>query len=641
MPAAGSRIPAHKFPAHPVPILLLLAGVLHPQSLSAPAGIRPALRRPGASILPGGRLILPFGDEYAIGPGAFGLLVSPSGKTVLTSNTGPIINSLTILEREKTGRFQSRQLVLREPDSMQDFDASDWSGVFMGLALSGERTAYISEGNSGRITQFDFLTERRRTIELNQGGYDDSFSGDLALDADRGILYAVDQANFRVAAIDVKSRAAVASIRVGRLPFAVALSPNRQRLYVTNLGMFQYKALPGADPKKAKSTGLPFPAFGFPSSEADAGVERQTASGAIQVPGLGDPNVPESNSLAVVDISTPSSPKVVAFVRTGRPFGPESLGGSSPSGVVTGGGRVFVSNAADDSITAIDAKTNQVAAEIPIRIPGLEELRGVLPMGMAYHEASGWLLVAEAGIDAVGVIDTRQNRVLGHIPAAWFPTRVAIQGDTVYVASAKGHGTGPNYAASGFAVTPRQLRQGSLAIFTLPHAEDLPALTIQVLDANGFRPRPIPEGALPTGIRHVVLIVKENRTYDEVFGDIAAASNGPAMSAASLARLGLHGYLDGQGRRLSLRDAEVTPNHHALATRWAFSDNFYADSDVSVDGHHWLVGAPPNAWTESSLLSAYTDRKDFRIAEAPGPALHTTGWPGRARSRQPPRRGAP
>ena len=126
---------------------------------------------------------------------------------------------------------------------------------------------------------------------------------------------------------------------------------------------------------------------------------------------------------------------------------------------------------------------------------------------------------------------------------------------------------------------------------------------------------------MPDGIRHVVLIVKENRTYDEVFGDIREASNGRAMGAPQLARFGSRGYLDGQGKRLSMRDLHVTPNHHAIARQWTFSDNFYADSDVSVDGHHWLVGSYPNAWTESSLLAAYSEKKDFRLGAAPGRLL--------------------
>src|SRR6202044_1307299 len=100
----------------------------------------------------------------------------------------------------------------------------------------------------------------------------------------------------------------------------------------------------------------------------------------------------------------------------GVPFGEKSDGGSSPSGVVVTADRVFVSNSGNDSITVIDPKTNTAIGEIPIRIPGLESLRGLLPIGMAYHEKSGWLLVAEAGINAVAVIDVKQARVLGHLP---------------------------------------------------------------------------------------------------------------------------------------------------------------------------------------------------------------------------------
>ena len=124
---------------------------------------------------------------------------------------------------------------------------------------------------------------------------------------------------------------------------------------------------------------------------------------------------------------------------------------------------------------------------------------------------------------------------------------------------------------------------------------------------------------LPAGIKHVVLIVKENRTYDEVMGDRIDVSNGKAMGSPLLARFGMRGYVDGRKKRLSLKDVEVTPNHHAIATQWGFSDNFYADSDVSVDGHHWLVGAYPSVWTESSLMAAYSDqKKDFRATAAPG-----------------------
>jgi YVTN family beta-propeller protein len=541
---------------------------------------------------------------------------------VVTANGGMGRNSFTIFSREPSGRWASQQIAASSKEQVDDFGATDWCGVFMGLALVNDHTVWASEGNSGRVSQFDWGADRRRVVDLNQGGFHDSYTADLANDPDRGMLYVVDQANFRVAVVDTKTHKVVASVKVGRLPFAVALSPDRKKLYVTNLGMFEYRAIPGADPADPRGTGLPFPAFGFPSADAANGAKRQTAKGPVDVPGLGDPNVRESNSLAVVDVSNPSAPKVEAYVRTGVPFGGNSRGGSSPSGVVATAEHVYVSNAGNDSVTVIDARTNAVTAEISIRIAGLETLRGVLPVGMAYHEKSGWLLVAEAGINAVGVIDTREGRLIGHIPVGWFPARVALDGDRVFVTNIRGTGTGPNgYSVMPGAVVAGTVRQGTLSIFPLPRREELAGLSIFVMEANGFVERTA-AAPLPDGIKHVVLIVKENRTYDEVLGDEMEADNGLPMSAPALARFGTRGYADGRKKRLSLKDVNVTPNHHQIAEQWSFSDNFYADSDVSVDGHHWLTGAYPSVWTESSLLAAYSDqKKDFRLGDAPGRLL--------------------
>jgi len=540
----------------------------------------------------------------------------------VTANGGMGRNSFTIFDRVPGGRWTSQQIAASSKERMDDFGGSDWRGVFMGLALVNDHTVWASEGNSGRVSQFDWSADRRRVVDLNQGGFHDSYTADLANDPDRGMLYVVDQANFRVAVVDTKAHKVVASVKVGRLPFAVALSPDHKRLYVTNVGMFEYQAIPGADPADARGTGLEFPAFGFPSADAANGAKRQTARGPVDVPGLGDPNVRESNSLAVVDVSNPTAPKVETYVRTGVPFGGNSHGGSNPSGVVATAEHVYVSNAGNDSVTVIDARTNAVEAEIPIRIAGLETLRGVLPVGMAYHQKSGWLLVAEAGINAVGVIDTREGRLIGHIPVGWFPARVEMDGDTVFVTNIRGIGTGPNgYAVASGSVLAGTVRQGTLSIFPLPRREELPGLSSFVMEANGFVPRAA-ASPLPAGIKHVMLIVKENRTYDEVLGDEMEAGNGLPMSAPALARFGTRGYADGRKQRLSLKDVNVTPNHHQIAEQWGFSDNFYADSDVSVDGHHWLAGAYPSVWTESSLLAAYSDqKKDFRLGDAPGRLL--------------------
>lgn len=605
-------------------LIFLAATVLTAAEYSAPAGVRPAIQRPGAaSILPGGRVIAPIGVQYVTGPGPFGLAISPSGKTVVSANSGPERFSLTILEREKTGRRQVRHLVMVKRDDPEETEA--WRSVFMGLAFEGEHTLYASEGNSGRIRVLDpGEGSRKRVLDLNRDGFSDSFTGDLAFDPERKLLYALDQANFRLVTIDVARRRLVTTLRLGRLPFALALSPDKRRAYVTNIGMFEYKALPGADKQQARDTGLPFPAFGFPSPEAAAGVKRATAKGEIEVPGLGDPNAQESNSLAVVNLENPAAPRIEAFIRTGRPFGNGSDGGSSPSGVLATADRVFVSNGHNDSISVIDAKTNQVTAEIPIRIPGLDSLRGVLPIGLAYHAATGWLLVAEAGANAVGVIDTKEMRLIGHLPVGWFPTRIQIDEDTVYVTNARGHGTGPNVSGSpqdGF--LGMTTRRGSVTAFPIPDAKDLAEKTALVMAANGYAPKPAEVAtALPDGIRHIVIIVKENRTFDEVLGDIRQTANGPVMAAPVLARFGRNGYADGKNARFSLKQTNITPNHHRLAEMFSFSDNFYADSDVSVDGHHWLAGVYPDAWTQSSLSAAYAGQKDFRFpTTAPGRLL--------------------
>jgi YVTN family beta-propeller protein len=521
---------------------------------TAPAGDRPASAKPEAAILPGGRLVTPLGEHWTTGSGTFGLAIGPEGQ-VATADGGPNGFSITLLKDGRTAKLWQRR---KNEKAGED----DWRSVFMGLAFGPSGELYASEGNSGRVRIVSGSAVH--SVSLNRGEFKDSYSGDLALDPRRALLYVVDQANFRVAVVDVKTRAVIASVRVGRLPFALDLSPDGTRVYVSGVGMFEYKPLPGK--------GLPFPPFGFPSKEARAA--------------LGDPNVAESNSLSVVDVRDARQPAVVGFVRTGRPFGGKIHGGSSPSGVLASADAVYVSNTHNDSISVVDPRTLKIVREIAIRIPGLEAYRGVMPIGLA-RDAAGRLLVAEAGINAVGVIDADAGKVLGHIPTAWFPTRVAVRGEEIYVANAKGFGTGPNKGlAESFQA---ELRRGAITRFRLP--ADLMESTRRVFANNGFLPGPAPL-AIPDALRYVVVIVKENRTYDEIFGP---------------------------GARFGAR---VTPNHHEIARRYASGSNFYADSEVSVDGHHWLVGSYPNAWTESTLMAAYGGEKDFRPGtSAPGRLL--------------------
>src|SRR5713226_1033539 len=159
---------------------------------SAPAGSRPAIRRPGSpSILPGGRIIVPAGRQYITGPGPFGLAISPDSKTIVSVNSGPERFSLTVLESNKKGGMTTRHLVAAPPrhddDVRGEAESDQWRTVFMGAAFSGNHSAYVSEGNTGRVRLVDLSTGcRRKVYDLNRDGFSDSYTGDLAFDSGRG-----------------------------------------------------------------------------------------------------------------------------------------------------------------------------------------------------------------------------------------------------------------------------------------------------------------------------------------------------------------------------------------------------------------------------------------------------------------------
>ena len=137
---------------------MLFAGIpWHAQALARRRGcVRPSATPTGA-ILPGGRIILPAGEQFITGSGPFGLAVSPEGKTVVTANGGPGRNSLTILQRDKTNHWDVRHLLARTTgDADDDDEIADWRSVFMGIAFVNEHSAWVSEGNSGKIALFDW-----------------------------------------------------------------------------------------------------------------------------------------------------------------------------------------------------------------------------------------------------------------------------------------------------------------------------------------------------------------------------------------------------------------------------------------------------------------------------------------------------
>jgi len=307
-------------------------------------------------------------------------------------------------------------------------------------------------------------------------------------------LYAADLANGRIASIDRHRGRVLASVRTGLMPIAEALSPDGRTLWEINAGLFEYHPLP--EP-------LSFPPFGYPSPES------QTS--------LGPSDGKQSESVCAVDVSDPMKLTVVDCVH---------LGGG-PSAIVATEDRIYVSRSHADSIAVLSAATHQVIQEISLGIPSLENYLGVMPEGLAFDPLKQWLLVAEAGINAIGVVDTMKNQVIGHIPAGWMPVQVAISGDRVYVANLLGHGTGPRLRTIQviFGEQPT-VHHGSVTTFILPEEPDILNLTRIVFSGSGLVPDMHDAPALPARIRHVVLIVKGSHSYDDLLGDITRAGNG-------------------------------------------------------------------------------------------------------------------
>ena len=217
-------------------------------------------------------------------------------------------------------------------------------------------------------------------------------------------------------------------------------------------------------------------------------------------------------------------------------------------------------------------------------------------------------------MNAVGVIDPGSRKVLGHLPVGWFPNAISVHNGEVYVASARGFGTGPSSPAHrirmlgggkslSFEMDTAVLRRGGVSAFEVPtDSAVLSHQTEVVMQAAGFVPVDNPVAGKPAPpVRYVVLIVKGNRAFDEILGDVERAGDKVVLADPSFARFGGNGYVPGGKKRFSLHIG-VTPNHHELASRWSFADNFYSDSDYSTGGYAWLTGGYPDLRSETDLL---------------------------------------
>jgi len=279
--------------------------------------------------------------------------------------------------------------------------------------------------------------------------------------------------------------------------------------------------------------------------------------------------------------------------------------GLHPTGMALYGRSLLVANTYSDSISIIDTATNKVTRTIPLGLPiGVPGQRqpayGAAPNSIAVDAKRGIAYVALYNANAVGVVnlskdEDARNPVLGMIPVAYAPSSVVLDeaNDTLIVANDKGIGTRlSNECDYGVCAYNTHQDNGTVSIVPVPDSVTLAAMTKQVsqnnhwdltqniLSASGGSPKTKPVAIPakigdPSLIKHVFLIIRENRTYDQVLGDVAAG-NGDS----SLAVFG----------------GQDTPNAHLLVQRFPLFDNFYDPSRQSADGHQWITeGMAPYA----------------------------------------------
>jgi YVTN family beta-propeller protein len=607
---------------------------------SAPAGeMITKIDKSGKTVIPNGRFVTPAGKTITTAPHPYGLTLSPDGNIAVTANSGTSPLSITII----------KDVLSASPDVKQvppgpSTDKGVLASVFMGLAISPDnKTVYVAGGEENKIYLFDIDSGAKKdsidcSFKSDTEDYSDGYIGDLVLSGDGRTIYAVDQIGFRMIVADTGSKKLLHSVPVGRYPFGISLSPDEKKVYVANVGMFQYGFIQRQHKNKnrIRVKTVDFPIYAYNSKEMKEGIENDT----ISVPPLGDPNAIEAFSVFSVDLKDTGNPKVVAKIKTGHLVGAmvegiPAVGGSSPNSIVATDKYVFVSNATNDNISVISIEKDTVINNIFLKPDHrIKQFRGVIPFGLALSPDQKRLYVAESGINAVAVIDVKDQKVLGHIPAGWFPSKIKVSkdGKKLIIANAKGYGSGVN-GGRDFKRGPEgsyigSLMKGTVQVVDVPSDKQLQEMTQQVISNNfKFRkasdpfyksrkdnPIPLYPGAKESPIKHIVFISKENRTYDEIFGQLKNANGDP-----SLARYGYNVSFKNNEGTASVFNATVMPNHLNLAATFAFSDNFYVDSDVSADGHRWLVNTYPNEWCETTTGASYGGQRTFKEkSKAPG-----------------------
>jgi len=525
-----------------------------PGPSAVPARQMPGPQPDGTVLLPNGWSISPAGKQVTLSTLPMSLAVVPDGKHALVLNAGflpPTISVVDIAAAKETSRVP-----------MED--------AWLGLTFNktGDKV-YVGGGASANVFEFNYkggqLSAGRVFAVIPPGKRQDTdFVGDIAVSIDGRFLYAANLFRDSVSVLNAQTGFVVSEFKTGRRPYRLLPNTDGATLLVSHWG------------------------------EASVGLYNLAEGRLIE------------------RISTGSHPADMLL----RPGKLEAVEGR-PELIA----RLFVACANTNGVWVYGvAQGNRFHPMERVNVAStVSSPLGSTPTALELSADQRLLYVAASGNNAIVTADVSLDRaqLVGAIPTGWYPTAVASTGDgSLLYLSGKGNGSspilkGPDPTRRGEQSEYVASRQtGSLGIVPPLSEDTLQRLTERVIanspyddrllqDAGVPQNSPVPNRAGdPTPIQHVIYVVKENRTFDQVLGDI-----GRGNGRADLAVFG----------------EDVTPNHHKLAREFTLLDNFYTNGDVSADGQNWSVAAIANDYVEKLWPSYYGGRRpiyDFEGGEA-------------------------
>jgi DNA-binding beta-propeller fold protein YncE len=497
------------------------------------------------TLLPNGWRIAPAGRHLDVGDLPLAMALHPDGQHLVVTNNGWSKPSLRVVDLERREVIQKMPLddawlgLVWHPDGRRLFSS--------GAADNSIREVEWRQGKLVPGRTFVLAPPQKSLGEerLENPG----FVGGLALSPDGRTLYAATVFGESVAAVEVETGRVLARANLPAEAYTTLVSPDGRTVFVSVWG-----------------------------------ASRVTLFEPLTLRPLGEVVVGEHpNAMAV-----------------------------SPDGA-----RLFVACANTNAVWVVDLTLRKATEQVGVAL-GPDAPPGSTPSALALSSDGGTLLVANADNNAVAVVDVRRpgaSQPLGFIPTGWYPTGVAFDasGRNVLVLSGKGLSPAANprgpqpVATSEDAQYIGALLSGALSVVARPDEAALQAMTERVYSlsaasAGGRRPpaerpadSPIPSpGGGPSAIQHVFYVIRENRTYDQVLGDLPRGNGDP---------------------NLALFGEEVTPNAHALASEFVLFDNFYVDSEVSHDGHSYSTAAYATDANEKLWPTSYGGRGGLYLGE--------------------------